>query len=278
MDNTPIFSQRYGLTPSDAPITIRNEAPEWLRSCIIDAAYRTSLRPSILRSTLCGLLLEPPDINNWSEYPNIDREVRGLLAGAEWFHVYDFIEDIYDKLNSPDGCAGFGMLQKEMEQFTNTINNAFHRKGVGWQLVEGRIEIRGEESFESSVRAAIKVTEETGRDVACRELHEALSDLSKRPLPDITGAIQHAMAALECAGRDISGNPKATLGGLIKEYPNMFPPPLGQVVEKLWGFTSEKGRHLREGGAPNFEEAELVVGLVGTLVTYLVKKVPSSTS
>jgi hypothetical protein len=62
------------------------------------------------------------------------------------------------------------------------------------------------------------------------------------------------------------------LGELTKKSPGLFPTPLDQVVEKLWGFTSEEGRHLREGRAPNVAEAELVVGLAGTLVSYLVKK------
>jgi len=53
------------------------------------------------------------------------------------------------------------------------------------------------------------------------ELHEALDDLSRRPEPDLTGAIQHAMAALECVASDTYGNPKATLGDIIKRYPDL---------------------------------------------------------
>jgi hypothetical protein len=276
MDDTPIFSERYGLTPSDAPITIRNDAPDWLRTFVIELAYEIDHRPARWRSVLCGLLLESQNSGNFSEFPNIDEEVRGLLAGAEWFHVYDFIEAICYQLEHPGGFAGFGMMQNEMDQFANKLNNAFHRKGVGWQLVDGRIEIRGEESFESSVRAAIKVTEETGREVACRQLHEALSDLSKRPSPHTEGAIYHAMAALECVAKDVTGETKSTLGEWVKNNPNAFPQPIGGAIEKLWGYSSQYGRHVQEGKPADYIEAELVVGLAGALVLYLIKKAPAT--
>lgn len=266
------FSQRHGFEQPDAPITIRSEAPDWLRSIVVRLAYDAGLDPSALREMLCELLLESPDPSNWSEFPNVDNEVRGLISQAEWFRVYDFIEMICEQLVKPGGMPGFGMHQDKLDEFARKLNDAFRRKGVGWQLLEGQIEIRGEESFEKSVRTAIVVTAETGRSVAQRELHEALHDLSKRPTPDITGAIQHGMAALECVARDVTGEPNATLGAIIKNHAGLLPKPLDQGVEKIWGYASDQARHVREGKIPDIREAELVVGLAGSVATYLVKK------
>jgi hypothetical protein len=269
------FSQRHGFEQPDAPITIRSEAPEWLRSVIIQFAYDAGQHPSDLREILCKLLLESPDPSNWSEFPNIDSEVRGLLAQAEWFRVYDFVELVCEHLEKPGGMSGFGMNQKKLDEFTKKVNDAFRRKGVGWQLIDGHIEIRGEESFEKSVRTAITAAAETGRSVAQRELHEALQDLSKRPTPDISGAIQHGMAALECVARDVSGEPNATLGAIISRHPGLLPPPLDKGVEKIWGYASDQARHLREGRTLDIRDAELVVGLAGSVATYLIKKAAS---
>lgn len=266
------FSQRHGFEQPDAPITIRSEAPEWLRSIIIQLAYDAGFQPSDLREMLCKLLLESPDSSNWSEFPNIDNEVRGLLHQAEWFRVYELIEMVCERLEKPGGMSGFGMNRQKLAEFTNKLNEAFRRKGVGWQLLDGQIEIRGEESFEKSVRTAIAVTGETGRSVAQRELHEALHDLSKRPTPDITGAIQHGMAALECIARDVAGDQNATLGDLIKRNPGLLPAPLDKGIEKIWGYASDQARHIREGKTPDIREAELVVGLAGSVATYLIKK------
>lgn len=257
------FSKRHGFAPTDAAITIRDEAPGWLRDFIVTTAQEAHIGPSDLRDMLCTLLLESPDSNNWSA-GNIEREVRELIRNAEWFHVYDFIEILAQRLKR----SGMGFLR----QFEEKLNEAFRRKGVGWQLVDGHLEIRGEESFEISVRTAIAVTDETGRSVAQRELHEALQDLSKRPNPDITGAIQHGMAALECVARDVTGDQNATLGEIVKHHPGLLPAPLDKGIEKIWGYASDQARHVREGKTPDIREAELVVGLAGSVVTYLVKK------
>jgi hypothetical protein len=269
MNDTPIFSERYGLTPSDAPITIRNDAPGWLRTAVIAFAYQVQIRPSYLRGIICRTLMEPPDYSKVKEFPDIDNEVKTLLTRVDWFQVYNIIEAIASWLASSEKP---GLL----DLFTQRMNQAFRLKGVGWQLVDGRIEIRGEESFEASVRTAITATQETGRPVAGRELHEALSDLSKRPSPDITGAIQHAMAALECVAKDVTGETKPTLGEWVKNNPSVFPQPIGGAIEKLWGYSSQYGRHVQEGKPADYIEAELVVGLAGALVLYLIKKAPAT--
>ena len=111
---------------------------------------------------------------------------------------------------------------------------------------------------------------ETARRLTARaEMHKALADLSRRPEADLTGAIQHAMAALECVARDATGDPKATLGEILKRHPNLIPKPLDTAVEKAWGYASEMGRHIREGREPQRKEVELIVGLAATVANYL---------
>jgi hypothetical protein len=116
--------------------------------------------------------------------------------------------------------------------------------------------------------------QESNRSTAQSEVAEALKDLSRRPEPDRTGAIQHSMAALECVARDISGDPKPTLGALLKTHGTRLaiPRPLDVAVEKAWGYASQVGRHLQEGREPSAEEAELVTTICAAVVTYLVKK------
>lgn len=104
------------------------------------------------------------------------------------------------------------------------------------------------------------------------EVHKALEDLAKRPTPDLTGAVQHAMAGLECAAKQVAKEPKLELGKIVKKHTNLFPPPLGDVVTQLYGYASNNGRHLTEGGEPDFAEAELVVGIAATAATYLARK------
>ena len=57
------------------------------------------------------------------------------------------------------------------------------------------------------------------------------------------------MVALECVCRDVVGDPRATLGDILKSNPRLAPEPLDPVPER--------------------KEVELIVGLAATLATYL---------
>ncbi len=64
----------------------------------------------------------------------------------------------------------------------------------------------------------------------------------------------------------------AMLGGIIKKHPDLVPPPLHEAISKIWGFSSEQGRHLREGRSLQIDEAELFVHLSASICLYLSKK------
>jgi hypothetical protein len=141
---------------------------------------------------------------------------------------------------------------------------------VGWRLVGGTLESRGPEAFVASVDAARSALATANLPTAMKEIHEALCDLSRRPEPDLTGAIQHSMAALECTAREVCGDPRATLGDILKRQTDMIPKPLDESIVKMWGYASETARHIREGRAPSRREAELVVGVAAAACAFLV--------
>lgn len=258
------FSKRQGYSRPDAEISIRHEAPEALRAAVVSIAYRCGFAPSELRLVLCGILYKIPDKSNWSEYPNIDDEVGTLVDELEWFEVYDFIEHLAEK----SLCKGCDL--------SGEVNNYFRVAGIGWQLLDQKIQMRGTEAFETAVREGQLLLAKQHRTTSAYELHEALQDLSRRPQPEISGAIQHAMAALECVARDVVGS-KDTLGQLIQRNPGLFPKPVDQIVEKAWAYSSNFGRHLMERMPPEFEEAELMVGVSGVLCRYLARRTGDST-
>jgi hypothetical protein len=134
------------------------------------------------------------------------------------------------------------------------------------------IVFRGGEAFAATTSLAAKVLHSSGRKVAASEIHEALKDISRRPAPDLTGAIQHSIAALECTARDVTGDPKATLGALLPTLD--LPRPLDVAVQKLWGFASERARHLREGTVVDANQAELVVSVACAVSIFLVRRPP----
>jgi hypothetical protein len=262
MINKEIFSARQGFfSIQDKQITVREDAPDGLRSFMKIAFYDLGKNPSDLRKITSRVLKVAPDSDNWSEYPNIDWEVDQHLRKCEWYFVYDIIEAIIHKLNAND-----------KEIFIKEMNKYFIRNGIGWKIINGQIEIRGDDEFESVVKTVVSVLDNAQLQTAKTEIREALNDLSRRPKPDITGAVQHSLACLECVSREFTGDKKSTLGELMKKFPGVIPSPLDQAVTKIWGFTSEQGRHLREGNEPDYLEAELVVVVTSAIATYLGKK------
>jgi len=135
-------------------------------------------------------------------------------------------------------------------------------------MEDGKIIVRGSEAFTLATQDAVATMRAAGKPTAANEIHEALSDISRRPVADVTGAIQHAMAALECVAREIDSS-SDTLGRIIGRL--TLPAPLDGALHKLWGFASEQGRHIQEGRDPAFEEAELVVTVASAVSVYLLR-------
>jgi hypothetical protein len=199
----------------------------------------------------------------------VDRQNRATLDGCQWSEIYDVAEAIHAELSRLD----LQWSSASAERFELELNDYFERRGFAWDMTNGRVESSSAPAFTLAISEARDVLEQRGWQTARRELDEAVRDLSRRPTPDLTGALQHSLAALECAARTSTGDSKATLGQIISRHRGqLVPRPIDDVVEKLWGFASEIARHVREGCGPESPEAELAVHAAATVITYLNRK------
>lgn len=271
-DRREPFSRRHGFRQENPPITIWEDAPEDFRHAVLQVAKEDcGLSPHDLRDIVCKVLRKRPDPSNWSPYPNVWNKVEWLVEQSPWFRVYDIIETIWERLEEKPVKSQGGYLPAQ-PLFEAEVSELMAEFGIGWKLEDGHVQARGEESYESYLKAAEDSLREAGKPTALTELKEAIRDISRRPTPDTSGAIQHAMAALECVARDATNDPKPTLGKLMQMHPGLFPKAVDSAVEKLWGYASENARHGREGNDPTREEAMLVVGISATLANYLIHK------
>jgi hypothetical protein len=262
------FSRRHGFTRAK-DITIWEDAPETLRHFVAQTAIDLGWRPSRLLDVLYRMFRVP--LHQRFRGPSVlndEESIKSLINRCDWFKVYDLIEMLY---------AGFSRINELRREdnatvFSDEINEFFIAEGIGWQLVDGKIVTRGTEAFEAVVTEATTVLETSQRPTAAKHLHEALEDLSRRPQADLPGAAYHAMGALECVARDLTGDPKATLGEILKRYPGLLPKPLDTALSQVWGYASNEARHVLEGREIGREEAELLVGLSATVSTYLMRK------
>ena len=254
------FSDRYGYQAPEQDISIREDAPPELREAVVALATRAGMSYSTLRAIVCDTLLILPNPSNLSEFPDISNEVIWHLSDCEWYRVYDIGEVIYAHLSN--SCGDDLSLQ-----FSAGLNRFCREQGIGWEMENGKIQYRGSDSFTHAVKGAKKALLKAGRSQAAIELAEAVEDISRRPNPDITGAVQHAMAALEATARHVTGQDKPTLGKLVSSL--KLRPPLDSALEKLWGYASNEARHGNEDSMLSVAEAELIVGVSGAVCNFL---------
>jgi len=252
------FSKKHGYS-STPTIQFREDAPEGLRYAVVEAAYAHTSYSGI-RSVICRTLYVAPDRNNWSDTPNIEEEVFSLILDAEWFDVYDIIENLVSFIENAYGYDA-------VVNFSESINDIFVGTGAGWQLVANKeIVMRGDSDFEDAVKISQSELTESGFIIAEKEIREALADLSRRPDADLTGAIHHALGAVEATARYIDGSNK-DLGSIADKIG--LPKPLDEALKKMWGFSSNFGRHVSLTNVPSANDAQLIVHLSSAYCRFL---------
>lgn len=226
------FSQRRGYHRPSTEIRFREEAPDVLRQHVLRLTYRYGLPAPKLRDIVCDLLQTFPDPDNWEE-EGIFQEVAGYFKKMDWFHVYDIIEIVYGKILRFETTPYFSPEEpiSYHASFENEINKVFLKLGAGWKLEDGRLKIRGDDTFESTVQTTKQTLKQSSLSTTQGELYEAIRDLSRRPDPDLSGAIQHPLCALESIARVAANDQVPTLGKLLKLHPSLFPSELKSILE-----------------------------------------------
>lgn len=255
------FSHRHNFVKVKRDRILTEEIPLDVRDHILTLVLHdmpASALANFITRTLRHNYNKHDYIDNW-DYEKLSRK---LVREAEWFKVIDIIENllVYFQRNLTD--AGF-------KQLTRDINELFLEENIGWQVDGKQVTASGGEAFRAAIPQAAGLLVACEMPDAAKEIHESLAALSRRPSPDLTGAIQHSMAAMECTARTVTGEKNRTFGEIMKRYPDLLPSPLNQAVEKAWGFASERGRHLREGELPERSEVELLVTVAAAVCTYI---------
>jgi AbiJ N-terminal domain 4 len=112
----PIFSERHGITPEEATITVRNDAPKELREALWNLAEQAGANPI----ELAELILRVTPISNYSRHRPLAVMGREALQECDWPHVYDLAEAIADALWHRDGFAD--------KKFAHYLNDYFRKQ------------------------------------------------------------------------------------------------------------------------------------------------------
>ncbi len=200
--------------------------------------------------------------------------VRSAINTCHWSRVYDIVEAIYRFLKLREEAPETEHLfpQGLALLFEGEINEYFAYAEIGWQLRNGVIKTRGDETFEGTVNTAVSVLEQDEKPTAAGHIRFAISALSTRPKPNTSGAVAQATSAVECVLGEITGE-AMTLGKYLDRYSGLFHPALRKSLDGIYGYASDQGaRHGKEGTEPTREEAEFIVATCAAVCTLLDRK------
>ena len=121
-------------------------------------------------------------------------------------------------------------------------------------------------------RQSVAIMEEVGYSKAAREVHAGLMGFLSTPL-NLTAPILYSMAVLEGMASAVTGR-KPQLGKIISDRSlQLFPKDFRIVIEKLWGFASERVRHFSRGSPTTDQaEAKLTFSIACATCTFLLRR------
>ncbi|MEM9486353.1 MAG: hypothetical protein AAGA83_21970 [Cyanobacteria bacterium P01_F01_bin.116] len=272
------FSQRIGLTPVSTALQVEDMSDDLRNSLWSILVLFIWNRPGFMHRSA-----HREDIYNFSRnlwihyfkrpvdeiknvYPDdLLKIIRDYYFECPWYEVYDFLE--YVLLTDPDKT-----------QLVDTVNIVLENELSGYRFVESAfVPITNEVEVESVQKA---LTEGPFSGVHAH-LKQAMEHLSRKENPDYRNSIKESISAVESMAREITGNPKSTLGEaltLLEKNSNLHP-ALKKGFSAIYGYTSDEGgiRHAMLD-EPNITVADAKFFLVScsTFINYLKSVIPTS--
>jgi hypothetical protein len=263
LTNQP-FSKREGhrgdlpLIYDAAPVALRSG----LREVLQDLGHKT---PSQQRRILCGAFRVLPDSSNWSEYPNIDREVSELLETEPWYLFFDALERVPKYL---DGTIK--PYHNSAATYHTKLNLLFAEERIGYRFEGGRIIRVGTEAFHNAVAEARHALQDE-RFVEVLQQFERACDFRDQIPPDWSNAIKEAVNSVEGLLQVLLDRPRTSLSKI--PLPAELPNGINKMFQALYvhGTQTRGSRHAGIGGdEPTGPRAELALHIAAALHAFAV--------
>jgi AbiJ N-terminal domain 4 len=165
---TEPFSKRFGALPKPTEL-LRTEAPRRMRSALVQLLSETDRHTLMVAiKAICKAKRKVvPFVLQWN--PRWEMLELEVLGDAQWYEVFDFIEIL---------CA-----ELDDHAVEEKINDLFVEFDIGWKVLRGRIETRGDELFEITVQKARNNLDLAGRLTRRRSLKKPWLACRDGPTP-----------------------------------------------------------------------------------------------
>lgn len=255
------FSTRQGLG-GDEPL-VYDDAPESVRYGLREVLHVLGYSsPSAQRTILCKALRIAPDQYNWSEYPNIENEVAGLILTQPWYRFFDALERLPRFLT-----------EAEVPAYYREMNALFAEERVGYRFEDGQVVRVGTDEFHCAVGAARTALSGERFAEPRRQFEQAVKFRNDLP-PDWANAIKEAVNSVEAVLQVIYERPGVALSTIVTDnLPSELPGGIKQLFRSLYsqGSGTVGARHASIGGnEPNAMRAELAIHTAAALHAFAI--------
>ena len=281
------INQRLGISSSgfldgDFPIKART-ALAYLFVDIDDKGYCTERSKILLELNRIGRFTEE-DIDCAVSKPFFD-QVLARLVKLSWYQVLFFCERVYSKFlreigSECDYC--YTSLSEVREYYTDEINLIMDEENFAFQFVDGQFQRRGRAQTQKVIERLGFVLGDYRLEKVKKHYLKARKFFNNRPKPDCENCIKEALCALE-ASLEILTEKNASLefDKSIKQIEGneqrQIPYPIGDAMIKLHSYrgSGQGVAHASiNGNRVNAIDAELVLSIVASFITYLVDLLP----
>jgi hypothetical protein len=201
------------------------------------------------------------------------------LDGLDWIQTYIFCERIYDKLlqATQRSYDEYDTLDDVRTYFAKEINLLLDEEGLAYTFVDGRFIRRGSAQTQIAFARVGTVLSDTRLNKVKLHFNKAREFFNKRPEPDVENCVKEALCSLEACveiltRKQASKDFERAIRQLQGNEQEKIPAPIGESMIKLHGYrgSGQGVAHAAlEGARVSPDEAELILSLVASYITYL---------
>lgn len=224
------------------------------------------------------------DLDLYENTPLFEK-ITTILKHMEWWQVYTACERLYEKHVDAAGYLGdndnFIETRNKAETqsyFEDEINNILNEENISYQFVRGQFQNRGRAQTQKSVQRVGSVLLDPRLSPVLQHYNKAQKFFNQRPEPDGKNCVKEAVCALEATIHVLTNSTESidftkAIKGLQGNGTRQIPPPIAEGIIRLYAYrgSGQGVAHAAPQGNKVTEiEAELVLSLVASYVTYLV--------
>ena len=171
-------------------------------------------------------------------------------------HPYNAIFDLLEGINK--------FWKQRNNSFEKDINAIFKEENVQHKFVNGIITDITEEHEIEEIQNRLDKNDDSSNHIS-----KAICHLYDRQNPDYENSIKESICAVEVKCKEITKDPKATLGSAIKQLKDNgidIHPSFEQGISKLYGYASD-AKGVRHGGGKEAAVTEREAKLILTICT-----------